>query len=357
MAGLAERLIVDLRREVDRSVLRGRNGIRVLAGSGRTLVGRTPKDTVWSRDKVELWRYRRTEAPAPGVPLLLVMSLVTRTYIFDLLPGNSIVEKLLAAGFDVFLVDWGVPDELEAHNTLETYVEGYLPEALEAVRAESGAAGVNVLGYCLGGLLALLAVAQDPRLPVRNLALMATPVSFAGMGLPVSLIRTGRLDLDQLVDHTGNVPPGVLLNAFRTRNPTGELVQYANLLENLWNDRYVRGYQALNMWIHDHIPFPGAAARQVTEQLVREDRLVEGRLRLSDRRVSLKRVKTPLLVVMAETDDVVPPATAAPAADLVGSRDVEVLRVPAGHVALVTGRTADRVTIPGIVDWLRRHPE
>ena len=61
--------------------------------------------------------------------------------------------------------------------------------------------------------------------------------------------------------------------------------------------------------------------------------------------------------VSAEKDDVVPPAAAAPAANLVGSRDVEVLRVPAGHVALVTGRTADRVTIPGIIDWLRRHPQ
>jgi polyhydroxyalkanoate synthase len=349
-------LIADIRREVDRSILRGRNGIRYVSGTGRALVGQTPRERVWARDKVQVWRYRQRRVTQP-TPLLLVMSLVTRTYIFDLLPGNSIVEKLLAAGFDVYLVDWGVPDELEAHNTVETYAAGYLPLAVEAVRDESRKEGVNVLGYCLGGLLALFALALDPELPIRNLALMATPVDFSRMGLPVSLIRAGRLEADNLIDHTGNVPAGVLLNAFRARNPTGEIVQYANLLENLWNDQYVRGYQALNQWIHDHIPFPGQTARQMIDLFVRRNLLVKGKLRLAGRRVSLKSVRVPVLVVMAEKDDVVPPAAAEPVAGLVGSRDVEVLRVPAGHVALVTGRIADRLTIPGILDWLERHPE
>jgi polyhydroxyalkanoate synthase subunit PhaC len=348
-------LIAELKREAQRSILRGRNGIRYVTGSSRARVGQTPREMVWKRDKVELFRY-----PNAGVtqaqPLLLVMSVVTRTYIFDLLPGDSIVERMLAAGFDVFLIDWGVPDQADSHNTLETYVDGYLPLAVEAVCEETGQPGVGVLGYCLGGDLALLSLAANPEVPIHNLALMATPIDFSVMGLPVSLIREGRLDPDVLVDHTGNVPARVILNSFRLRSPTGELVQYVSLLEQLWNDEYVRSYQALNQWIHDHIPFPGALARQMVDLLVRRNQLMKGQLRLGGRRVRLKAVTCPVLNVVAEKDDVVPVASARPVRALVGSDDFEELQVNAGHVALVTGRIGHTRTIPGIIDWFVRHP-
>ena len=250
----------DLRREVERSILRGRNGIRYLAPPSAWQVGQSPKQTVWQRDKVEVWRYANPAITQP-LPLLLVMSVVTRTYIFDLLPGDSIVERLVAEGFDVYLVEWGVPDAADSQNTLATYVDGYLPQAVQAVCEESGRPAVGILGYCLGGDLALLSAAGNPDLPVHCLALMATPVDFSAMGLPVSLIREGRIDPGSLIDDTGNIPAGVILNSFRLRNPTGEIAQYAALLDNLWNDEYVRSYQALNRWIHDHIPFPCALAR------------------------------------------------------------------------------------------------
>jgi len=41
----------------------------------------------------------------------------------------------------------------------------------------------------------------------------------------------------------------------------------------------------------------------------------------------------------------------------VGSEDREALVIPGGHVAMVTGRHAAKVTLPGIVDWLCRHSD
>lgn len=348
-------LIGELRRELERSVLRGRNGIRYVTGTGRARVGQTPRETIWKREKVELFRYPNAHVTQTQ-PLLLVMSVVTRTYIFDLLPGDSIVERMLAAGFDVYLIDWGVPDQVESRNTLETYVNGYLPLAVEAVCEESGRSAVGVLGYCLGGDFALISIAANPEMPIRNLALMATPIDFSVMGLPVSLIREGRLDPDVLIDDTGNVPASVLLNSFRLRNPTGELVQYVNLLEQLWNDDYVRSYQALNHWIHDHIPFPGALASQMVDLMVRRNQLMKGQLQLAGRRVRLKAVTCPVLNIIADKDDIVPAAAAEPVRRLVGSTDYEELRIDAGHVALITGRTGHTRTIPGIIDWFLRHP-
>ena len=97
-----------------------------------------------------------------GPPVLIVHSLVSRSYILDLRPGNSLVEYLTAAGLDVYMLDWGVPDELDADNDLERYVDFYLPRAVEAVLRESGAEEVTLMGYCLGGA-AHRAVRRGPR--------------------------------------------------------------------------------------------------------------------------------------------------------------------------------------------------
>src|SRR5215211_8548367 len=90
-------LVGRVNRDLERSVLRARNGLRYVRGTHRPKLGATPKDVVWRRGKAELWRYR-----GPGVrygpPVVIVHSLVSRSYILDLRPGSSTVEYLVAAG-------------------------------------------------------------------------------------------------------------------------------------------------------------------------------------------------------------------------------------------------------------------
>ena len=125
-----------VRKDAERNVLRVRNGLKHLAGVGRPELTQTPKETVWSSEKVELWRYT-SDRRTIRTPLLFVHSLVSRSYVFDLVPGNSVVETMVDRGFDVYLADWGVPDELEAANTLETYTDDYLPTDHRAGRRRS----------------------------------------------------------------------------------------------------------------------------------------------------------------------------------------------------------------------------
>ena len=81
-------------------------------------------------------------------PVVFVHSLVSRSYILDLRPGNSTVEFLLGEGFDVYMLDWGVPDERDAENTIETYVDEYL-----AARGRGRAARERQRGGDAGRLL------------------------------------------------------------------------------------------------------------------------------------------------------------------------------------------------------------
>jgi polyhydroxyalkanoate synthase len=339
-----------VQKEVERSLLRARNGVRYVTGDAN--VGKTPKDVVWRRDRAELWRYRSEHPIRYAQPLVFVHSLVSRSYILDLRPGSSSVEYYLERGFDVFLLDPGTPDERDAENTLETYVDEYLPRAVRTVRRLTGADEVSLAGYCLGGTFATL-YAAEPDAPVRNLVLMATPVDYGEMGVMVAAVREGRLNPEELVDETGNVPAGALYGGFYMQAPTKQIAQYATLLENLWNDEFVDGYQAMAQWSREHVPFPGAAMRQIVDELVRRNVLTTGRIVLGGRERRLGDVRAEVLNAFAENDNVVPVAAVVPNGALVGdpARRTE-LRLGGGHVTFATGRTAFTRTLPAIADWL-----
>ena len=351
-------LVSRLHTEVRRSVLRARNGIRVVTGVSRPRVGATPKDVVWSRDRAELWRYRSGMPIRYDPPVVFVHSLVSRSYIMDLRPGNSTVEFLLGEGFDVYMLDWGIPDERDADNTIETYVDEYLTRAIEAVRRESGCDEVTLIGYCLGGTFAVLYAAGAEDAPVRNLVLLASPVDYSEMGVMVAALLDGRLDPEELVDETGNVPADALYRAFLMQAPTTEIARHATLLQNLWNDEFVEAWQAMAQWSREQVPFPGATLRQVVEGFVRRNVLMTGRMRLNGRDVDFSNVRGDVLVAVAEKDQVVPLPAAEPASRLVGDparRDE--LRLTGGHVTFFAGRHALQRTLPSLTTWLVAHSD
>ena len=347
-------LLARLRKDVERNALRARNGIRMAAGAGRPRSGLTPKDVVWQRDRAVLWRYR-SDAVRHAPPLLVVFSLVSRSYVLDLAPGNSFVERLRDEGFDVYLLDWGVPEDRDADNGFEDYVDRYLPSAVEAVRTTSGTPDVALVGYCFGGVLSLLTAAAHPELPLTSLTTIATPVDYTSMGALAGLAAHDDVSVEDLLDDDGNVPAESLRTAFRVLKPTSELAQYAALLDNLWDDAHVRAHQLMTGWASDHVPFPGRLAKQCVDMLVRDNGFLTDRLRVGDRRVSLRDVRVPLLNVVAARDHIVPPDAARPVVDLVGSEQKDELLLQAGHIGLAVGRHAQQKTIPQIVEFLRAH--
>ena len=348
-------VLARVRRDVERNALRARNGIRLVTGA-RPSVGCTPKDVVWRRGRTELWHYRN-DGGRVAPPLLIVFSLVSRSYILDLSPGNSFIERLLQAGFDVWLLDWGVPDERDAQNRLEDYVDDYISAGIVRVLELTGQDEVNLLGYCFGGDLALLHAAHHPDSPLRSLTVMATPVDFRHMGPLADVFGVGGLAVADVLDSDGNVPPQVVLQGFRALKPTSQVTRYVDLWDRLWNDEYVSAYQAMTAWTDDHVPFPGAVAEEVVRMLVRDNGFITDQLSVGGDRVHLADVRCPFLTVLANRDHIVPAPAAAPLIELVGAADKHELRLDAGHIGLVVGKTAARTTIPTIIDFLQQRSE
>ena len=189
MAGVAE----SVRREMERTFSRSVKGLQYIS-TGDPGVGLTPKDIVHSRGTLRLYHYRTRVDEVYRTPILLVMSLISKPYILDLAPGQSLVEFLLDRGFDVYMIDWGTPRPEDKRLRLEDYVLDFIPECVEVVHERSGEPDVSMVGYCMGGLLAALYAALHPDAAsggrLSNLACFTTPVNYDGMGLFRSLDPT-----------------------------------------------------------------------------------------------------------------------------------------------------------------------
>lgn len=332
-----------------------RNAVRLATGIDAPRLGATSRDLVWRSGRCELWRYR-SERVSTEPPLLLVFSLISRSSVLDLQPGSSFVEALLAAGFDVFLLDFAPADARHASERLEDHADLHLPEAIEQTRRAAGTEEVSLFGYCLGGVLALLHAAHHPESPLRSLTCMATPVRGSRWGLWAKLARAPALDVRSLLDRDGNVPARTVHGLFRLLQPTGELRRSTTLLERLADDDHVRAHRAMTAWTDDHVAFPGEELQQLLRALM-HDELAEGRFHLAGDRIDLRDIRVPMLTVLARRDHIVPEAVAADLPDLVGSERSDVLRLDAGHVGLVVGRTAAQVTMPRIIEFLRRRSD
>ncbi len=346
-----------VRREMARSAIRTRNGVKWAAGSEFAPPHPTPSDVIWRHGKAHVRRYRSDAPRRFQTPVVAFLGLVGQSYVFDLYKGGSIVEMLMEFGFDAYVLDWGVPDELDTENTLETYLRGYLPPALEAIAREADSDGVNIFGYCMGGVMSVHGLAAQPDLPVHSLVTLASPFDWSDLGSFVNAMKDGRIELEELLDATGNVPGSVIRESFKRRKPTGDIVNYANLWQHLWDDRYVESYQAINRFLSDHIPLPRGAAEQILAQWLRDNAFVNDTLRFNGRRVTLADIRTPVLGVIARRDDIAAEESTSALAEILPNAEVELMKIDTGHVSLFAGREAVKVVMPRVFDWIANHSE
>lgn len=342
--------------EFSKGMRRSWNLTRHVLGIDKAEVGQTPRDAVWSSGKAVLYRYRNENyrnGDMVGEPLLLVMSLVSRSFILDLQPGNSFVEHLLEEGFDVFLLDWGVPDEEESGNDLSVYSDQLIPAAVAEVNRLGGDQGVNVFGYCFGGVLSLLYAAGHPDDPINSLLVMATPVDFDEMPKAMSGLGAGGIQPGHVLDASGNVPASAVRASFTMLTPTSDLSTMADFWEHLDNDKFLNSYQAMTAWTRDHIPFPGAAMAQTTEVFGDGNGFVNDDVVIGGRRRHLADIKVPFLNVIAERDHIVPPASTRGLVELVGSDDKDEIELPAGHVGLIVGNGGRKRCMPAMSGWIK----
>jgi polyhydroxyalkanoate synthase len=361
------------------------NGWRMLAHAverrrhpGRfILVDKTPWQEIY-RDGIMAVRHY-TLPPQPNVvvenrtlpvqqrrhrtPVLLVPALGIQPWTFDIMPTRSMVRYLMARGFDVYLLDWGKPSQSDRELNLDTYVNHWLPAAVEAVREHAGTEEVSLVGYCMGGLLCLMYLGAHPRAPVPNLATIASPVNFHKSGffgalsglvsIPAMKIHDWfQVRLEPIDSQLFHVPGSLLSIGFKLTNPPGVVASYIDLVRNIADREYVTEYMTMGQWFNDMVDYPGATVREVIEKMIIANSLADGRIEIGDRMADFANVRCRLLAIAGRDDRIVSVRAAKEVMRLTGSSDKHFEEAPGGHAGVFAGSRAPEQGWRMIADWL-----
>jgi polyhydroxyalkanoate synthase subunit PhaC len=302
---------------------------------------------LWQEGTTRLLDYR----PRGGPPVLVVPSLINRAYILDLAPGQSLLRYLADRGLRPLLVDWGAPGEEERGFDVGDYITRRLEPAAEVARQASGAAPV-VLGYCMGGLLALALAARRPEL-ASALALLATPWRFHAERAEQARLL-GVLAEPIAKSHTalGEVPVDVLQGLFAAQDPLLVLRKFSRFAEMTQNSAAALGFVALEDWLNDGVPLAIPVARECLGGWYGKDRPGRGQWRVAGEVVRPRDVEIPALVVVPAQDRIVPPATAAALAEELPL--AETWTPSLGHIGMIVARDAPSMVWEPLGAWLAR---
>ena len=315
-------------------------------------IASTPKTAVYHEDKLTLYHYDRDTKPTYKTPVLVIYALVNTYKMLDLQPDRSYIKNLLAAGLDVYLIDWGFPGISDRYLDMDDYINGYINNCVDHIRKKHRLDKLNILSICQGGTLSVIYTALYPH-KVKNLVTHVTPVDFStNDGL---LFRWSKdTDFDLLVDANHGLIPGQFLNdGFDMLKPMMKVQKQQALANSLDDKDKLLNFLRMEKWISESPDQAGECFRQFMKDLYQQNKLVKGTLEVGGKKVNLKNVACPLLNIFATEDHLVPPAATKPLNDLVGSTDKELYSFKGGHIGVFVGSRSQKELAPAVTKWLK----
>ena len=282
--------------------------------------------TVWQDGSTRLLDYG-----GRGYPSLIIPSLINRYFIVDLLPERSFVRFLRDKGLRPLVVDWGAPAEAEQGFGLDDYIVRRLDAAMGAA-IELAGAPLAIIGYCMGGLLAL-ALAQRRVAQIAGIALLATPwdchaeraeqarllgtmidAAVSGEALPLWVIQSLFLSLDPFLAERKFI-------RFAGLDPEGEAA---------------RDFVALEDWLNDGVPLAAGVARECGGAWYRDNEPAHELWRVAGQAITPQHLDKPALVVVPRRDRIVPPRSAEALGAILPRATM--LRPPLGHIGMMASK-------------------
>ncbi len=270
-----------------------------------------------------------------GAPVLFVPSLINPPTVLDLDGERSLLRWLATQGHHPLLLDWGGDVAARAGLSVTDHVEQILLPFVAALGECP-----TLVGYCLGGTMAMAAAA---RADVRGVAAIAAPWHFDGFPAQDrdALARLWH-NAESTARALGVLPMEVLQSAFWSLDPARTVAKFEAFAAMAADAAKARAFVRLEDWANDGPPLPAAAARELFEDFIGGDRPARGW------RIGGTPVEPPanLLNIVSTTDRIVPAATAA--------RGGERIELALGHVGMVVGSRARASLWEPLAAWLSR---
>ena len=283
-------------------------------------------------------RVRLLAHGSSGPPLVMVPSLINPSHVLDLDRERSLLSYLGDHGFSAMVLDWGTPGSAEVEMDIGGHVSSYIVPLLQEIGEP-----VHLIGYCLGGTMA---IAAAQHVHVRSLTLLATPWHY------LRYPDASRSSLSALwarhresVLAMGALPMEVLQQAFWGLDPERTVRKYADLADKADDDPAVTRFAALEDWSNSGAPLPAAAACDLFERFIGADEPGRGLWRVGGTVTTLDRLTAPRWHFVARKDRIAP-AEAAPFG-------IGMTTCPSGHVGMIAVSRAISGCFEPVTAWLR----
>ncbi len=316
---------------------------------------RSPSRQVAEVRTAELIAY----APRRSGPAVLIVPAPIKTpYIWDLAPESSAVQRLLAAGLQVFLVAWRRPLPGDETLGLGDYAEKALGGCMDALGEETGETAAFLAGHSLGGTLAAIYASLHPQ-RVRGIIALEAPIAF-GAGR-FEAVAAAAPPSSAITRALGNVPGSFLDLTSAAADPlTFNAEPFTDWLRSSVSAEARRLHWRVRRWTLDESPMAQRLFEEVDETLYRGNRFARGELRIAGRPAEPRAIEAPIVAVLDRRSRIVPPASIEAYRTHTGSKDVEILEyagdtgVVMQHVGVLVGANAHAQLWPRIGAWLRR---
>lgn len=300
---------------------------------GRDL-GTTPGKVIYQNDLMQLIQFEpRTETQRKR-PILFVPAWINKYYIMDMREKNSLVRYMLDRGHTVFIISWVNPGPEHAEKSFEHYMNEGPLAALDAIEQATGEKKINILGFCIGGILvtatlAYLAAKKDNR--IASATTLATMVDFTDVGEIGVFIDDDRLvSLREHMAGTGHLEGHHMQDMF-------SMIRENDLVWSFHVMNYLMGAKPpafdLLFWNSDSTRLPAAMLLWYLEQIYLRNALRQpGGLTLNDTKIDITKVKTPCFVLATKEDHIAPWTSVYPTTQLLGG-EVKFVLGGSGHIA------------------------
>ncbi|MFT5486629.1 MAG: polyhydroxyalkanoate synthase [Paracoccaceae bacterium] len=306
---------------------------------------------VWEAGPTRLLDYGATSpAGEAGRPVLVVPSLVNRSYILDLAKDHSFLRFLSSQGFRPLLIDWGTPGPDELDRSLGDYISGDMAATLDVAVEIAEGAPVPVIGYCMGGTLAAALAALTPD-KISALILLAAPWDFhvGTNGAPIA-VTAGRAGLEQLISTEGCLSVDALQSMFFSIDPLQGWTKFQAFAEIAAGSPAAESFVALEDWLNDGVPLAADVARECLFGWYGDNSPANGAWEVSGQIIDPATIACPTLGIIPAQDRIVPPASAQALIEKIPN--AASLSPQAGHIGMMVGRRAEALLWRPLADWL-----
>jgi polyhydroxyalkanoate synthase len=287
--------------------------------------------------------------PANAPTLLIIPSLINRYYILDLTPTLSLAQYVAQQGIRVLMIDWGEPDATQGDLDAAGYVMDYLHPLLEHLDAPP----LHILGYCVGGVLAM-ALSIIASSHVRSLTLLATPWDFSHTHYSTAWNAFRQFIITDWCNSAPLISGAYISWLFYLADPVRfeeKYRAYSSLPEG--SDAEMR-FLAVEHWVNDTVPLTSAFARNCLIDWAEHNMTAQGLWQVGEVNITPDKLDCPTLIVAPQKDKVVAPANALALAKHMRHQP-HILTPPTGHIGMIIGRDRHQHLWQPLVSWIREH--